>query len=156
MAKKRRTDGRAIAVNRKARYTYFIEETLEAGLMLTGTEVKGLRGGGASIGEAYATERGGEIFLLNAHIPEYYAGVNNHDPRRPRKLLLHRRQAAKLIDDVRQAGRTLVPLKLYFNERGRVKVELAVARGKKAYDKRYAEKDRDWQRDKARLMRDKG
>ena len=156
MAKKRRTDGRAIAVNRKARHTYFIEETIEAGIMLPGTEVKGLREGGASIGESYATERGGEIFLLNAHFPEYKAGVQNHDPRRPRKLLLHKREMAKLIDEVRKSGRTLVPLKLYFNERGRVKLQLAVATGKRAYDKRHAEKARDWQRDKARLMREKG
>ena len=124
--------------------------------MLTGTEVKGLREGGASIGEAYATERGGEIFLLNAHIPEYKAGVHKHDTRRPRKLLLHKREMAKLIDEVRRSGRTLVPLKLYFNERGRAKLQLAVATGKKAYDKRHAEKSRDWQRDKARLMREKG
>jgi SsrA-binding protein len=156
MAKKRRSDSRAIAVNRKARHTYFIDETLEAGIMLTGTEVKGLRAGGASIGESFANAQGGEIFLLNAHIPEYKAGTRNHEPRRPRKLLLHKREMAKLITEVRQNGRTLVPLKLYFNDRGRVKVQLALARGKKAYDKRHSQKDRDWKRDKARLMREKG
>jgi len=148
---------RVIADNRKARFNYFIDETLEAGVALTGTEVKSLRQGKATIGESYADSRGGEIWLINANIPEYLqANRFNHAPKRPRKLLLHRRQIEKLIGAVERDGMTLVPLKLYFNEKGRAKIELALARGKKLYDKRDTEKKRSWDRDRARLMRQKG
>ena len=140
--------------NRKARHDFFVEETLEAGIVLLGTEVKSLRLGRASLSESYAAEEKGEIVLINSHIPEYPpAGRFNHEPRRPRKLLLHRRQIAKLIGAVRREGYTLVPLSLYFDEKGRAKVELGIARGKKKHDKRASEKDRDWQRQKARLLR---
>lgn len=145
------------AQNRKARYNYTIEESLEAGLVLTGSEVKALREGRANIAESYAREQEGEIFLVNAHIPEYrQAGQFNHEPRRPRKLLLQKRQVEKLIGAVQREGVTLVPLKLYFNERGIAKLQLGVGRGKKKYDKRETEKSRDWDRQKARLLRDKG
>ena len=148
---------RVVADNRKARFNYFIDETLEAGVALTGTEVKSLRQGKATIGESYADTRGGEIWLINSNIPEYQqANRFNHAPKRPRKLLLHRSQINKLIGAVEREGMTLVPLRLYFNEKGRAKIELALARGKKLHDKRETEKQRDWQRDKARLMRDKG
>ena len=148
---------RAAADNRKARYNYFIDETVEAGLQLVGTEVKSLRNGRANITDAYAAEQGGEIYLLNAYIPEYSGGNRfNHEPRRPRKLLLHKREIAKLIGTLQRGGVTLVPLSLYFNDRGRAKAELAVARGKKQHDKRDTEKARDWQREKGRLLRDRG
>jgi len=146
-----------IAENRRARYDYFLEESFEAGLSLTGTEVKALREGRANIAESYAATEGDQIVLVNAYIPEYGpANRFNHEPRRPRKLLLHRKQINKLLGSVQREGRTLIPLKLYFNARGRVKLELALAKGKKLHDKREATADRDWQRDKARLMRDKG
>jgi len=146
-----------IAQNRKARHNYFIEDSLEAGLMLTGTEVKSLRHGRASIAEAYAAEQDGELYLVNAQIMPYEAANRfNHAPKRPRKLLLHRRELGRLIGRVRREGYTLVPLKLYFNERGIAKLELGLARGKRQVDKRATEKKRDWQREKARLMRDKG
>ncbi|MGB8274954.1 MAG: SsrA-binding protein SmpB [Alphaproteobacteria bacterium] len=146
---------RVVAQNRRARYDFAIEETLEAGVVLTGTEVKSLRLGRASIGESYAADQGGEIYLINANIPEYPpAGRFNHEPKRPRKLLLHRRQMGKLISAVRREGYTLVPLSLYFDPRGRAKVELGVARGKKKHDKRAAEKEREWQRQKSRLRRE--
>jgi SsrA-binding protein len=148
---------RVVADNRKARFNYFIDETLEAGVALTGTEVKSLRQGKATIGESYADSRGGEIWLINANIPEYQqANRFNHAPKRPRKLLLHRRQIEKLIGAVEREGMTLVPLKLYFNEKGRAKIELALARGKKLYDKRETEKKRSWERERGRLMRQKG
>lgn len=148
---------RAIAENRRARFDYFIEETLEAGLQLTGTEVKSLRDGRANIAESYAAVEGREIVLINADIPPYgHANRFNHEPRRPRKLLLHRRQIDKLIGAVQREGRTIIPLKLYFNDKGRAKLELALAKGKKLHDKRETAAERDWQRDKARLMRDKG
>ncbi|MBN9063591.1 MAG: SsrA-binding protein [Rhizobiales bacterium 65-9] len=148
---------RVAADNRKARYNYEILETYEAGLELTGTEVKSLRGGKATIAESYAGPQGSDIFLVNANIPEYLeANRWNHSPRRPRRLLLHRRQIDKLIAAVEREGLTLIPLKIYFNEKGRAKLDLALARGKKLHDKRETEKKRDWQRDKARLMRDKG
>ena len=156
MAKKERPAARKIAINRKARRNYFIEDTLEAGIVLTGTEVKTLRAGQGSIAEAYANEREGELYLINATIPEYSASRIKHAPGRPRKLLLHKRQLAKFLDEVRTGGMTIVPLSLYFNERGRAKVELALAKGKKLYDKRADEKKRDWGRQKARLMREKG
>lgn len=147
-----------IAQNRKARHNYFIEDSLEAGLALTGTEVKSLRQGRASIGEAYAGEDKGELYLMNAQIPVYEAaGARfNHTPKRARKLLLHKREMARLIGLVRREGYTLVPLRLYFNKRGIAKVEIGLARGKKSIDKRETEKKRDWQRQKARLMRERG
>ena len=149
--------GTLIAQNRKARHNYFIEDSLEVGLVLTGTEVKSLRQGRASIGEAYAAEEQGELFLLNAQIQPYEAANRfNHEPKRPRKLLLHKRQLARLLGMVRREGYTLVPLRLYFNARGIVKLELGLARGKRQIDKRETEKKRDWQRQKARLMREKG
>ncbi len=149
-----RTTDRYAALNRRARHDYLIEDKLEAGLVLHGTEVKSLRQGGASIAEAYADEQGGELFLVNANIPEYKASAHfNHEPRRPRKLLLHRKQMNRLMGAVKREGVTIVPLALYFNERGRAKVELGLATGKRKSDKRQAERDRDWQRSKARLMR---
>ncbi len=150
--------GRAlIAQNRKARYNYTIEDSLEVGVALVGTEVKSLRAGRASIVEAYASDKGGELFLYNAHIPIYEpAGRFNHAPKRIRKLLVHRRELARLTGLVRREGYTLVPLSLYFNERGIAKIELGLARGKRKVDKRESEKRRDWQRQKARLMREKG
>lgn len=158
-AKKTKDDdaSRVAAVNRKARHSYEIQETLEAGISLSGTEVKSLREGTANIADAYAAARHGDLMLLNAHIPEYHAGNRfNHEPRRPRRLLLHRKQINKLMGAVNRDGMTLVPLKIYFNANGRAKVELALARGKKHYDKRAAIKRRDWERDKARLMRVRG
>ena len=148
---------RVIADNRKARFNYEIGEVFEAGLALTGTEVKSLRQGRATIAEAYADARAGEIWLVNANIPEYLqASRFNHAPKRPRKLLLHRRQINKLVGAVEREGMTLVPLKLYFNEKGRAKVEVALARGKKLYDKRQTEKKRSWERERGRLLRAKG
>jgi SsrA-binding protein len=145
-----------VAQNRKARHNYFIEDSLEAGLILTGTEVKSLRQGRASIVEAYAGEQGGQLYLLNANIPIYEAANRfNHAPKRPRKLLLHRRERDRLLGLIRRQGYTLVPLKLYFNPRGIAKVELGIARGKRKIDKRDTEKQRDWNREKARLMREK-
>ena len=148
---------RPIAQNRKARHDYLIESTLEAGLVLTGSEVKSLRRGRCSIGEAYAHEEGGELYLRNMHISSYEAASRlNHEPRRRRKLLVHRRELARLIGQIQRGGYTLVPLSIYFNERGIAKLELAVARGKRKADKRQSEKKRDWDRQKARLMREKG
>ncbi|MGZ8370526.1 MAG: SsrA-binding protein SmpB [Caulobacteraceae bacterium] len=149
--------GKLIAENRRARFDYFIEDTIEAGLVLTGTEVKSLRLGRANIAESYAAAEGNEIVLINADIPPYaQANRFNHEPRRPRKLLLHRKQIDKLTGAVQREGRTIVPLKLYFDDKGRAKLEIAIAKGKKAHDKREATAERDWKRDKARLMRDKG
>jgi SsrA-binding protein len=146
-----------IAENRRARYDYFIEETLEAGVSLTGSEVKSLRQGRANVAESYAAVEGREIVLVNAYIPEYAAASHfNHEPRRPRKLLLHRRQIDRLVGAVNREGRTIIPLRLYWNDKGLAKLELAVAKGKKDHDKREAEAQRDWQRDKARLMRNLG
>jgi SsrA-binding protein len=157
MAEKRERAIKVVADNRKARFHYEIGDVYEAGIALTGTEVKSLRQGKATIAESYAAERDGELWLYNAHIPEYLqANRFNHFPRRPRKLLLHAREVNKLRAAVEREGMTLVPLKLYFNPRGRAKVELAVARGKKLHDKRETEKQRSWQRERARLMRDKG
>jgi SsrA-binding protein len=145
------------AQNRKARHDYFIEDTVEAGIMLVGTEVKALRGGKASIGEAFAGEQGGELYLFNAYIPEYEAANRfNHQPRRPRKLLVHKREMERLLGQIRREGVTVVPLSFYFNPRGIVKVELGLARGKRKVDKRAAEKEKDWKRDKARLLRNRG
>ncbi len=148
---------RSVAENRKARHNYFINETLEAGLILTGTEVKSLRAGQASIAEAYAVERDGGLHLINAHIAEYKGGNRfNHEPLRPRQLLLHKREIERLGNAISRAGVTVVPLKLYFNERGIAKILLGIAKGKKQHDKRATIKDRDWKRDKARLLRDRG
>ena len=148
---------RVVADNRKARFNYEILETYEAGLALTGTEVKSLRGGKATIGEAYAGPSGEEMFLFNAYIPEYLqANRFNHETRRPRRLLLHKRQINKLIGATQREGFTVIPLKVYFNDQGRAKVELGLGRGKKLHDKRQAERDRTWNRERARLMRDKG
>ena len=140
---------RVAAQNRRARHEYFILETLEAGVMLSGTEVKSLRQGSASIAEAYAGEQNGELFLLNAYVPEYKAANRfNHEPKRPRKLLVKRKELDKLLGAVRRDGVTLVPLSIYFNERGIAKVELGLAKGKKKGDKRETEKKRDWEREK--------
>ena len=148
---------RPIAQNRKARHEYIIESTLEAGLMLTGSEVKSLRQGRCSIGEAYAHEQGGELYLRGMHISPYEAASRRtHEPLRPRKLLVHRRELAKLLGQVQRDGYTLVPLSIYFNARGIAKIELALARGKRKADKRETEKKRDWSRQKARLLRDRG
>lgn len=145
------------AQNRKARHDYTIEDTLEAGIVLTGSEVKALRQGRANIAESYAKAQDGEVWLINAHIPEYkQAGPFNHEPRRPRKLLLHKREVSRLLGATDREGMTLVPLKLYFNRRGIAKIELGVGKGKKHFDKRESEKKRDWDRQKARLLRDRG
>jgi SsrA-binding protein len=152
-------DGRkTIAENRKARFEYRIEDTWEAGIELTGTEVKSLRSGHANIAESYASAERGGIFLINAYIPEYkQAGAFfQHEPRRPRRLLLHKREVHKLATAVERRGMTMVPLELYFNARGRAKLRLALAEGKKLHDKRADAAKRDWQRQKARLMREKG
>ena len=152
------TEGRKlIAENRRARFDYHLEEIFEAGLALTGSEVKSLRQGKANIAESYASADGGQITLVNAYIPEY-SGANrfNHEPRRPRRLLLHRRQIDKLIGAVRREGRTIVATKLYFNDKGLAKLELALAKGKTAPDKRQTEAARDWKREQGRLMRDRG
>lgn len=150
-------NGRTVAQNRKARHNYFIEETIEAGIVLVGTEVKSLRGGRANIGDAHAVTRDGEMFLVNAHISPYEAGnLNNHEPLRPRKLLLHKREVQRLAGKVNREGYTLVPLSIYFNARGLAKVQIALAKGRKQYDKRERQKTMDWQRQKARLMRAKG
>ena len=148
---------RIAAHNRKARYNYTIEDSIEAGIVLSGSEVKSLRAGRANIAESYAAEKGGELYLINAHIPIYnQAGPQNHEPRQPRKLLLHRRQIGRLIGAIQREGMTLVPLKLYFNDRGMAKLELGLAKGKRQYEKRETEKKRDWEREKSRVLRDKG
>ena len=157
MAEKAAANQKIVASNRKARFHYAIGEMLEAGLQLTGTEVKSLRAGKANIAEAYVAPEGGEMFLINANIPEYLqANRMNHEPRRKRKLLLHKRQIDRLAAGVEREGMTIVPLKLYFNERGVAKLEIALATGKKLHDKREAEKKRDWQREKGRLLRERG
>ena len=157
MAKKKDDGQKIVADNRKARHLYFIESVLEAGVALAGSEVKSLRTGKANIGESYAMAKNGEIFLVNAYIPEYLmANRFNHEPRRTRKLLVHRSEARRLAAAVQREGMTLVPLKVYFNLKGKAKVELGVARGKKLHDKRQTAKARDWARDKARLLRAKG
>ena len=145
---------KVVADNRKARFNYEIGETFEAGIALIGSEVKSLRAGKATIAESYADARVGEIWLVNANIPEYLqAGRFNHAPKRPRKLLLHKRQIAKMSGAVERDGMTIVPLKLYFNDKGRAKVELAIARGKKLHDKRETERKRSWDRERGRLLR---
>lgn len=155
--KKKKKPDNVAAQNRKARHNYAIDETFEAGLMLFGSEVKSLRAGHGSITEAYAGEQNGELYLLNSYIPEYAAASHeNHESRRPRKLLMHKREVEKLLAAVNRKGMTLVPLSIYFNERGLAKVKLGLGRGKDKRDKRTDIKDRDWKRDKARLMRGKG
>jgi SsrA-binding protein len=157
MAEKKTRTFKVIADNRKARFNYEIGEVVEAGIALTGTEVKSLRQGRANIAESYADAKGGEIWLVNANIPEYLqASRFNHAPKRPRKLLLHRRQINKLAAAVDREGMTIVPLKLFFNDKGRAKIEIALGRGKKLHDKRESEKKRSWERERGRLMRLKG
>jgi SsrA-binding protein len=157
MAAKDEKPQKVVADNRRARFNYEIGETFEAGIALTGTEVKSLRVGKATIAESYADTKGEELWLVNSNIPEYLQGGRyNHAPKRPRKLLLHKRQIHKLAGAVEREGMTIVPLKLYFNEKGRAKVELALAKGKKLHDKRETEKKRDWNREKGRLLRARG
>jgi SsrA-binding protein len=157
MAEKQPRAFKVIADNRKARFNYEIGEVVEAGIALTGTEVKSLRQGRANIAESYADAKGGEIWLVNSNIPEYLqASRFNHAPKRPRKLLLHRRQINKLAAAVDREGMTIVPLKLFFNDKGRAKIEIALGRGKKLHDKRESEKKRSWERERGRLMRLKG
>ncbi|MDX1710068.1 MAG: SsrA-binding protein SmpB [Rhodovibrionaceae bacterium] len=149
--------GPPVVQNRRARHDYFIEDTIEAGLVLTGSEVKSLRAGRASLAEAHAGEQRGEIWLFNAHIAEYApANRFSHEPRRPRKLLLHQREINRLIGQSQREGYTLVPLKIYFNKRGVAKLQLGLARGKRKVDKRESEKAKDWQRQKQRLLREMG
>lgn len=148
---------KVIAENRRARFDYFLEDFIEAGIQLLGTEIKALRDGRANIAESYVSPEGRELVLVNADIPPYkQANRFNHEPRRHRKLLLHRKQIDKLIGAVQRDGRTIIPVRLYLNESGKAKLEIALAKGKKLHDKREASAERDWQRDKARLLRDKG
>ena len=146
-----------VAENRRARFEYFIDDVYEAGIALTGTEVKSLRFGEGSIAESYAEVKKGEVWLVNANVPEFSHGNRfNHEPKRPRKLLLHEREIAKMFGAVERKGMTLVPLSVYFTSKGRAKVELALAKGKNNADKRNTVKDREWKRDQARIMRDHG
>ena len=157
MAQDKKANSKTVAENRKARFSYEGLDTVEAGLVLTGTEVKSLREGHANIAESYASVEGGEIWLINSHVPEYLQGNRfNHEPRRRRKLLLNKREMARLAQAVEREGMTMVPLKIYFNERGRAKLLLAIARGKKLHDKRETSKERDWNREKARLLKERG
>jgi SsrA-binding protein len=156
-AKKDKPALKTAAANRRARFNYEIGQTFEAGIALKGTEVKSLREGRSNIADSYAGERDGEMWLYNAYIPEYlYANRFNHETRRPRKLLLHKREISRLASAVQREGMTVVPLRIYFNDQGRAKVELALGRGKKLHDKRDTEKKRDWDREKGRLLREKG
>ncbi|MFC4270611.1 SsrA-binding protein SmpB [Sneathiella chungangensis] len=146
--------GRTIAENRKARYNYFIHEEFEAGLILLGTEVKSLRAGRANIQDAYASFENDGLYLVNLHIPEYGHGNRfNHDPLRPRQLLMHKKEIKKIAGQIQKAGKTLVPLSMYFNDRGIVKVKVGLASGKKQHDKRATERERDWGREKQRLLK---
>jgi SsrA-binding protein len=157
MAKEKNPNSKTVAENRKARFSYEVLDTYEAGLALTGTEVKSLREGKANIQESYASVEGGEIWLINSYLPEYLQGNRfNHEPRRRRKLLLKKREMARLAQGVEREGMTMVPLRIYFNERGRAKLLLGLARGKKLHDKRETEKARDWGREKARLLKERG
>ena len=157
MAVKPKRVFKIVADNRKARFNYEIGEVVEAGIALTGTEVKSLRAGKATIAEAYADARGGEIWLINSNIPEYFqASRFNHAPKRPRKLLLHQRQINKFAGAVERDGMTIVPLKLYFNDKGRAKIEIALGKGKKLHDKRETDRKRSWARERGRLLRQKG
>jgi len=156
MAKKKVDGQKVVSENRRARYNYAIESNLEVGMVLTGTEVKSLRGGKATIAESYAQVKGGKVLLVNATIPEYAGGNReNHEPTRIRELLLKKREIANLYRATEREGMTLIPLKIYFNERGMAKMDLGVAKGKKLHDKREDDKKKDWARDKARLMREK-
>jgi SsrA-binding protein len=155
--KKKKPDStnKMIANNKKARYNFYVDDELEVGIVLKGSEVKSLRAGEANIADSYADQKDGEIFLINCYIKEYdKANIFNHDSRRPRKLLLHKREITKLAALVQKKGMTLVPLKLYFNDVNRVKLLLGICRGKKQHDKRATEKDRDWNRQKSRIMKD--
>lgn len=155
MAKPPKSKSNVAAENRKARFHYSIVDTLETGIVLTGTEIKSLRLGRSTIAESYAVEEGGELWLINSYVPEYFhANRFNHEPRRRRKLLVHRSQLNKLAGAVQRDGMTLVPLKIYFTDKGMAKLELALAKGKNAPDKREAEKERDWNRQKERLLKD--
>ncbi|GAB6053341.1 SsrA-binding protein SmpB [Magnetospira thiophila] len=155
--RKHKTPGTIAAQNRKARHDYFIEESLEAGIMLMGSEVKSLREGRGNITESFAEVKDGEVWLVNAHIPDFKPAAHfSHTPTRPRKLLLKRQEINKLSNAVHRKGMTLVPLSIYFTERGFAKVDLGLARGKKGYDKRESSKDRDWKLQQSRLMRAKG
>jgi SsrA-binding protein len=155
--KRERESGKLVAENRKARFNYEIEDKLEAGIALLGSEVKSLRTGKANIADSYASTEGGELYLINAHIAEYsQAGRANHEPTRPRKLLVHRRELNRLAGAIQREGMTVVPLRLYFNARGIAKVQLGLAKGKKLHDKRETERKRDWERQRGRLMREKG
>src|SRR5262245_35481976 len=158
MAPQKKDGRRRVAENRRARFDYLIKDTYEAGIALTGTEVKSLRQGQANIAESYAAAENGGLMLINAHIPEYTGAGHffQHEPRRRRRLLLHKREIHKLAVAVQREGMTLVPLELYFNARGKAKLRLALAQGKKLHDRREATAKRDWQRQKARLMREKG
>ena len=148
---------KVVAENRRARFEYSIEQTFEAGIALTGTEVKSLRFGEGSIAESYAEVKGAEVWLVNSNVPEFSHGNRfNHEPKRPRKLLLHEREIKKLHGGVAREGMTLVPLSVYFNGQGRAKVELALAKGRKAPDKREYQKEKDWKREQGRLMRERG
>ncbi|WP_075290242.1 SsrA-binding protein SmpB [Pararhizobium arenae] len=150
-----RVVNKVVAENRKARFNYEIVDTYEAGLVLSGTEVKSLREGKANIAESYASDEGGEMWLINAYLPEYLqANRFNHEPRRRRKLLLSKREINRLRGAINRDGMTLVPLKIYFNEKGRAKMELALGKGKKLHDKRESEKERDWNRQRSRLLKD--
>jgi SsrA-binding protein len=158
LAEKKDPNSKIAADNRRARYDYELGDAVEAGIVLTGTEVKSLRTGKATVAEAYAAvERNGEMVLYNANIPEYLQGNRfNHEPKRPRKLLLHTKEIAKFAKGVEREGMTIVPLRIYFNAKGRAKIALALGRGKKLHDKRESEKARDWNRDKGRLLRERG
>jgi SsrA-binding protein len=157
MAEKKEKPIKVVAENRKARFNYAIEDTVEAGIVLTGTEVKSIRGGKTTIAESYADAKDGEIWLVNANIPEYsQANRFNHEPKRLRKLLLHKKEINRLAGAIEREGMTLIPLKMYFNERGRIKLQLGLAKGKKLHDKRDTEKKRDWEREKGRLLRARG
>jgi SsrA-binding protein len=158
LAEKSDPNSKIAADNRRARFDYELGEVVEAGIMLTGTEVKSLRAGKATVAESYAAvDRSGELMLYNANIPEYLQGNRfNHEPKRPRKLLLHAREIAKFAKGVEREGMTIVPLRIYFNAKGRAKIAIALGRGKKLHDKRETEKARDWNRDKGRLLRDRG
>jgi len=158
VAPKPESNQKVAAENRRARYDYELGEVFEAGIMLTGPEVKSLRTGKATVAESYAAvDRNGEMILYNCNIPEYLqANRNNHEPKRPRKLLLHSAEIARLAKGVEREGMTVVPLKIYFNDKGRAKIAIALGKGKKLHDKRESEKARDWQRDKGRVLRDRG
>jgi SsrA-binding protein len=157
MAKAKEPPRKPAAVNRRARFDYALGQTYDAGIVLTGTEIKSLRGGKATIGESYAAEKDGELWLINAYVPEYLeANRFNHETRRPRKLLLHKREIARLTNAVTREGMTIVPLKIYFDDKGWAKIEIALGKGKKLHDKRETEKKRDWGREKSRIMKDRG